>query len=135
MTTAPVQVAAGERATLAAILQSFNVNSSVVHAQAAQIAGPAIAQIHAIGKAAANQAAAAHERNEIQNSSVYQRWDSLDKRSQEFENYQLGYTVISDTEHTGHATLWSEQADELVQKNPDRFEYVSAPDYWKGIDY
>lgn len=135
MTSAPVQVAAAERATLAAILQSFNVNMSVIRAQGAQLAAPAIAQIHAVGKAAANQAAAAHERNDIQNSSVYQRWDNLDKRSQEFENYQLGFTVISNTEHTGHATLWNEQADELVQKNPDRFEYVSAPDYWKGIDY
>jgi putative oligomerization/nucleic acid binding protein len=134
-TMAPVQVAAGERATLGAILQSFNVNMSVVNAQSARISAPAIAQIHAIGRAAANQAAAAHERNDIQNSSVYQRWDNNDKRSQEFENYQLGYSVISDTGNNAHATLWNEDAAALVQSNPDKYEYVTAPNYWKGIDY
>jgi len=134
-TLAPMQVAARERATLGAIMASFSVNMNVVEAQKARIAKPAIDQIHAIGLAAAKQAAAAHERNNIQNSSVYKRWDDLDKRSQEFENYQLGYTVISNTEHTAHGTFWNEDADALVKYNPDRFEYVSAPDYWKGIDY
>lgn len=134
-TLAPVQVAARERATLGAILQSYSVDMSVIDAQAARIAAPAIAQIHAIGKAAAEQATAAHARNDIQNSSVYQHWDNIDKRSQEFENYQLGYSVISDTQHKAHGTFWNEDADALVRSNPDRFEYVSAPNYWKGIDY
>jgi hypothetical protein len=135
MTMVPAQLAARERATLGAIMQSFSVNMAVVNAEAQRMAAPAIAQIHAIGKAAANQAAAAHERNDIQNSSVYQHWDSIDKRSQEFENYQLGYAVISDTQNTAHATMWSDDAALLVQNNPDKFEYVSAPNYWKGIDY
>ena len=132
---APMAVAAKERATLAAILQSFNVNMNVIQAETAQIAGPAIEHIHAIGRAAAQQAASAHEREDIHNSSVYQHWDSNDKRSQEFENYQLGYSVISDTGNNAHGTFWNEDADALVKSNPDRFEYVSAPDYWKGIDY
>jgi len=135
MTMAPMQVAAKERATLGAVMQSFSVNQSVVAAQSRQISGPVIAQIHAIGKAAADQAAAAHERNDIQNSSVYKHWDDMDKRSQEFENYQLGYSVISTTDHTAHGTFWNEDADALVKNHPDQFEYVSAPNYWKGIDY
>ncbi len=134
-TAAPVQVAAAERATLGAILQSFSVNNAVVAQESARISQPAIDHIHAIGRAASQQAAAAHERNDIQNSSVYQRWDSLDKRSQEFENYQLGFSVISDTENTAHGTFWNEDAEALVKSNPDRFQYVSAPNYWKGIDY
>jgi hypothetical protein len=134
-TMAPVKVAAGERATLGAIMQSFSVNQAVVQGEAAQIAGPAIAQIHAIGQAAAQQAQAAHQREDIHNSSVYQHWDSMDKRSQEFENYQLGYSVISDTGNNAHGTFWNEDADALVKSNPDRFEYVSAPNYWKGVDY
>jgi hypothetical protein len=134
-TMAPVAIAAGERATLETIMQSFSMNANVVHGQSAQLAKPVIDHIHAIGKAAANQAAAAHERNDIQNSSVYQHWDNNDKRSQEFENYQLGYAVISDTGNNAHATMWSEDAALLVQNNPDKFEYVSAPNYWKGIDY
>ena len=135
LTTVPVAQADKERATLGAILQSFNVNQAVVAQQANQIAAPAIAQIHAIGAAAAAQAQAAHERNDIQNSSVYQRWDSQDKRSQEFENYQLGYSVISDNGNNAHGTFWNADADALVKSNPNRFEYVNAPNYWKGIDY
>ncbi|HEY2858627.1 MAG TPA: hypothetical protein VGJ21_09440 [Terracidiphilus sp.] len=135
VTTIPMPLAAKDRATVGAILQSFNVNQQVVAAESHRIAAPVIAQIHAIGAAAAAQAQAAHERNDIQNSSVYQRWDSMDRRSQEFENYQLGYSVISDNENTAHGTFWNEDADALVKANPNRFEYVSAPNYWKGIDY
>ncbi len=135
VTTVPMPLAAKERTTLGAILQSFNVNQAVVNAQATQIAAPAIAQIHAIGQAAANQARAAHQAEDIHNSSVYQHWDSMDRRSQEFENYQLGYSVISDNQNNAHGTFWNEDADALVKSDPNRFEYVNAPNYWKGIDY
>jgi hypothetical protein len=134
-TAAPVQVAGGERATLGAIMQSFNTNEAVVQQQGRQIAAPAIAQIHAIGKMVDQRVAATHQAEDIHNSSVYQHWDSMDRRSQEFENYQLGYAVVSDTQNTAHGTLWADDAAALVQSNPDRFEYVSAPNYWKGIDY
>jgi len=134
-TMAPQAVAAKERATLAAIMQSFNVNMQVVQQQANRIAAPAIDQIHAIGRASAEQAKAAHQMEDIHNSSVYQHWDSNDKRSQEFENYQLGYSVISTSDNQYHGTFWNEDADAIVKSHPDKFEYVNAPDYWKGIDY
>jgi hypothetical protein len=134
-TGAPVEIAKKERATLAAILQSYHVDSAVVKAQADASAAPEIARIHAIGKAAADQAAAAHSRNDIQNSSVYQHWDDLDKRSKEFSNYQLGYSVIQDNSANAHGTLWNEEADSLVRHDPQRYEYVNAPNFWKGIDY
>jgi hypothetical protein len=135
MTSVPQQFAASERATLGAIMQSFQVNMAVVNGQAAKIAAPSIALSKAAGEAATQRINAAHQAEDIHNSSVYQHWDSIDRRSQEFENYQLGYAVISNTENTGHATVWADQAASLVQNNPDRFEYVSAPNYWKGIDY
>lgn len=134
-TTAPVAVAAKERATLGAILQSFTVNQAVVNAQAAAIAAPVIAQIHAIGAAAAAQAKSIHEQEDIQESSFYRHWDSLDRRSQEFENYQLDYTVIQDNSGPAHGTFWNADADALVKSDPNRYEYVNAPNYWKGIDY
>ncbi len=34
-----------------------------------------------------------------------------------------------------HGPLWNEDADRLVSQNPDRFEYVNTPNYWKGVDY
>jgi len=134
-TTVPLQFADKERATMMAILQSYGEDANVVRSQASAIAAPAIAQIHAIGKAAADQAAAAHARNDIQNSSVYQHWDDMDRRSQEFSNYQLGYSVISDVQNNAHGTFWNSDADAIVRSDPQRYEYVNAPDYWKGIDY
>lgn len=135
MTSVPQQLAASERATLGAMMESFQVNQAVVQRQAGQMAAPAIAQVHAIGHMVDQRVAATHQAEDIHNSSVYQHWDSMDKRSQEFENYQLGYAVISDTENTAHGTMWADDAAALVQSNPDRFEFVSAPNYWKGIDY
>ena len=135
VTAVPMALAAKERATMGAIMASFQVNQGVVQSEAARIAAPAIAQIHAIGAAAAAQRQASNEAFEIHNSSVYKTWDSQDKRSQEFENYQLGYSVIQDNSANGHGTFWNEDADALVKSNPNRFEYVNAPNYWKGIDY
>lgn len=135
VTTVPLAVADRERATLAAILQSYRVNQTAVNQEGAVLAKPEIDRIHAIGDAAAAQAAAAHERNDIHNSSVYQQWDDEDKRSQAFENYQLGYSVVSDTGNNAHATMWNEDAEALVSQNPQHFEYVDAPNFWKGVDY
>jgi len=135
MTSIPIQYAPQERATVGAILASFQVNMAVINQQAHQIAQPEIDRIHAIGRAAAEQAKQAHIREDIHNSSVYKHWDDIDKRSQEFENYQLGYAVISTTDHSAHGTFDADEAAALVQENPDKYEYVSAPNYWKGIDY
>jgi hypothetical protein len=133
--TAPVAVAEKERATLAAILHSFRANQTVINQEGAKLAQPEIDRIHAIGDAAKAQADAAHERNDIQNSSVYQHWDDMDRRSQSFSNYQLGYSVIQDNSVNGHGTFWNEDADALVANDPQRYEYVTAPNYWKGVDY
>jgi hypothetical protein len=133
--TAPQAVAEKERATLGAIVQSFQMNQRVVNQQSAAIAGPSIANSMRIGQMVSARVQATHQAEDIHNSSVYQHWDSNDKRSQEFGNYQLGYAVVSDTGNNAHGTLWADDAAALVQSNPDKFEYVSAPNYWKGIDY
>jgi exonuclease VII large subunit len=134
-TEVPVALAPKERATMGAVLASFSVDTAALQRMAHAYAAPAIDAIHAVGRAAAAQAAAAQERNDIQNSSVYQHWDSIDRRSKDFSDYLLGYTVVQDNAVNGHATLWNEDADALVRTNPQRFEYVTAPNFWKGIDY
>jgi hypothetical protein len=133
--TAPQAVAAKERATLGAIVQSFHMNQRVVNQQAAAIAGPSIAQSMRIGQMVNARVLAAHQAEDIHNSSVYQHWDSMDRRSTEFANYQLGYAVVADTGNNAHGTLWADDAAALVKSNPNQFEYVSAPNYWKGVDY
>jgi hypothetical protein len=134
-TLVPQNVAARERATVAAIFGSFYVDHAAVQRMANAIAAPEIERIHAIGRAAAAQAKAAHEREEIHNSSVYQHWDDIDRRSKAFSDYTLGYTVLRDKDNTEHETLWNEDADELMRRFPGEFEVVTVPGYWKGTDY
>lgn len=132
---APMAVAASERATLGAILSSFSVDQAKVAGEAAQLAAPSIAQTHAIGDMVTKRINATHAIEDEHNRQIEKYWDNNDKHSQEFENYQLGMSVISDSQNQAHATLWDQDAQLLVSSNPDRFQYVSAPDYWKGIDY
>jgi hypothetical protein len=134
-TAVPIKFAEKERATMEAILASFNVNEAVVRGQASAIAAPAIAAIHEIGRQAAQQAADAHAASDAHNRSVEKRWDDQDKSNQAFSNYLLDQTVIQDNDLHGHATVWNQTADALVKNNPDRYEYVNTPNFWKGIDY
>jgi hypothetical protein len=134
-TGVPAALATHERATMDAILESFQVNMAIVNQEAARIAAPAIEQIHAIGRAAAAQAAQAHRLEDAHNQGVEQRWDRQDEHNQAFSNYLLDQTVISDNQTNAHATVWNTTADALVKGNPSRFGYVDTPDFWKGVDY
>ena len=135
MTMVPVQFAPKERATLGAVMASFKMNMAVINGEAKAYAKPEIDRIGEIGRASAQAAKDAHQLEDIHNSSVYQHWDNIDRRSQEFSNYQLGNAVIATTDNSAHGTFTQDEAAWLVQQNPDKFEFVSAPNYWKGIDY
>jgi hypothetical protein len=134
-TVVPVAIAAEQRGTMSAILNSFQVNMNAVNREAAALAAPAIEQIHAIGRAAAAQAQQAHQMNDLHNQAVEAHWDSQDRHNQGFSNYLLDQTVISDNQNSGHATVWNQTADALVKGNPSRFSYVDTPNFWKGVDY
>ncbi len=134
--TIPSALAERERATIAAMLASFQLNRAVTGRLAAAFAAPEIAAIETIGRVADINRAAALERNDIQNSSFYKKWDDDDKRSAGFRNYQLGYTTIRDIENpTDHVTLWNEHANPLIQAYPDRFEEVPNGDLIRGTDF
>ena len=75
MSLIPPNLANQERATVGAILSSFQVNQGVVSQEANAMAAPAIAQIHAIGQAAMQRAQAdpapdSHEIHEIESLAV-----------------------------------------------------------------
>jgi len=135
MVSIPEKFADRERATAAAILASFSTNSAVVGGEASQMAAPEIAKIHAIGQRAAQQAASAHAMEDAHNASVESHWDAEDKSGQAFSNYLLDQTVISDNQNNAHATVWNSTADAMVKSNPDRYQYVDTPNFWKGVDY
>jgi hypothetical protein len=135
MTTVPMPNAAKERATLAAIMASFRYDAAIVGQQANEIAGPEIARIQAIGIAAKRQADDAHRAEDAQISKVEKYWDNNDKQSQAFANLQRGNAVVSTVDGQYHGTFTNEDATLLVEGNPDKFQYVPTPNFWKGIDY
>jgi hypothetical protein len=134
-TAVPLQYADRERGTMEAILASFNVNQAVVQSEANAMAAPAIAAIHEIGRRAAQQATNAHAAEDAHNAAVEKRWDAQDKNNQAFSNYLLDQTVIQDNQLNAHGTVWNQTADAMVKSDPQRYEYVNTPNFWKGIDY
>ncbi|WP_263379852.1 hypothetical protein [Granulicella paludicola] len=132
---APPEVASRERATLRAMLGSFQVNQAVVNAQAGALAGPVIEAIHQIGRDVDARIAATHQQEDEQRASFEQHNDVMDRQSQAFSNYILDKSVLLDTETGGHVTAWNTTAQTIVNSNPQRYEYVDTPNYWKGIDY
>jgi len=133
--TVPDKYADRERVTADAVLNGFSVDMDVVQGQANRFAAPEIARINAIGRAAAQQAAAAHVAEDRQAASVERHWDSQDRGSQAFSNYLLDQTVIQDNSTGTHATAWNTTASAMVSSDPNRYEYVATPNYWKGVDY
>jgi hypothetical protein len=120
---------------MGAILASFNVNEAVVAREAGALAAPAIAAIHEIGRQVEARIATTHAEEDAQEASVERHWDSEDRNAQGFSNYLLDQSVIQDNENSAHGTVWNNEAAALVKSDPQRFQYVDTPDYWKGVDY
>jgi hypothetical protein len=78
------------------------------------------------------------------NAAQHANWnagqDAQARNNQGFSNYLLDQTVVQDNNMynngtVGHGTVWNSTADALVKANPNRFEIVDTPNFWKGIDY
>ncbi len=100
----------------------------------------AVANINAIGANATARNNAAQQMHDMQNQSFEQHEDSISRNGQGFSNYLLDQTVVQDNNMynngtVGHGTLWNSDANALVKANPNRFEIVDTPNYWKGVDY
>jgi endo-beta-N-acetylglucosaminidase D len=82
--------------------------------------------------------------NDIANDQQHADWsqheEDISRNGQGFSNYILDQTVIQDNNMygngtIGHGTVWNNQADALVKADPNRFEYVTVPNYWRGTDF
>jgi hypothetical protein len=140
--------------TVKAILASWKVNQQVINQQTAAASQQAAANtqalirrneqwvdhIHQIGADATARMNAAQKAHDIQNQSFEQREDAISRNGQGFSNYLLDQTVVQDNNMynngtIGHGTAWNSTADALVKADPNRFEIVDTPNYWRGIDY
>lgn len=129
-----------ENATVAAIFSSFQLNQAVVAQEAHAMAAPAVNAIHQIGAMAAARTQATQAANDAQHAGYWARQDANARSNQAFSNYLLNQTVIQNNNvygngTVGHATVWNSTADALVKADPNRYEIVNSPNFWKGWDY
>lgn len=97
-------------------------------------------RIRAQGEAAQKSFADRQAANDAQHAGYWAQQDTNARNSQNFSNYLLDQTVIQDNNMygngtVGHGTAWNATADALVKSNPERFEIVQTPNFWKGVDY
>jgi hypothetical protein len=158
----PLGASDQQRATAAAIIASYKPDMQRAHAIADAQSAPVIAQmqqtyqahqqalmsftqqqianIHQIGANATARMNAAEQEHDMENRSFEQHEDDISRNGQGFSNYLLDQTVVQDNNMynngtIGHGTVWNSTADALVRADPNRFEIVDTPGYWRGIDY
>ena len=76
----------------------------------------------------------------MRNDSFERQEDAISRNGQGFSNYLLDQTVVQDNNMynngtIGHGTFWNATADALVKADPNRYEIVDTPNYWRGVDY
>jgi hypothetical protein len=142
----PLGKADADRSAIAAMADSLHLNIDILNAQAADANRAAairtkttIDNIHAVGDRATANYNAAQARNDEQHASYWAKQDSNARQSTSFQNYTLDQSVIQDNDMpgggVGHGTVYNSTADALIKADPNRFESVSQPNYWKGVDY
>jgi len=145
----PTALADQESGIVGAILSSFQPNQAVIAKEAGQMAAPMIGVIHQIGQAATARYQASTARHDTQNeawdrdqagkAAQVRNWeksqDAQERNTQGFCNYLLDQSVVQDNEANAHGTIDTSTAYAMAKANPERYELVDYPNYWKGIDY
>ncbi len=148
-TMLPLANADKEQPMLTSILKTYKVNMQVVNAENAkqlqqkqqsdqQITASAqqyINQIHQIGANATARMNATEAANDAQHAGYWAQQDSNARNGQGFSNYLLDQTVVQNNYTGAHSTQWNSAADGLVKANPNKYSYVTTPNYIPGTDY
>jgi hypothetical protein len=153
----PTSEAGQGNAMAAAIMNSFNENIALVTQRATAQAAPHIAQlkqvdaqqraanqqftanavnnIHAIGAAATARMNATEAANSAEQAGWNAQQNANAQNAQGFSNYLLDQNVVQNNFTGAHSTQWNSAADAMVQANPNKYSYVSTPNYIPGTDY
>ena len=77
--------------------------------------------------------------NEAANSAEQASWEAGQnanaRNAQGFSNYLLDQTVVQNNYTGAHGTQWNSAADSMVKANPNKYSYVTTPNYIPGTDY
>jgi hypothetical protein len=130
------RVAAQMAPILASMIQSWEAQQKALVARSQQISNG----IRQIGANATARMNAVQQANDAQHAGYDAQQDSNARNGQGFSNYLLDQTVIQDNNMygngtVGHGTVWNSTADALVKANPNRYEIVDNPNFWKGKDF
>jgi len=139
----PLGASDQQRATANAIMASFKPDMQRAQAIANAQSAPIIAQMQATYQAH-QQALMSFTQQQIANihqiganaTAQFNANENAEARNdQGFSNYLLDQTVVQNNYTGAHATEWNSAADALVQANPNKYSYVSMPNYIPGTDY
>ena len=150
----PNSLADRQKPTVQAMVPTMNLNADVMNQQNTELirrkqaddaqiraqTQQAINNIHAIGAQATARYNATQAANDAQHAGYWARQDANARTNQDFHNYLLDQTVVQDNNMygngtIGHGTVWNSTADALVKADPNRYEIVNNPNYWRGVDY
>ncbi|MGA9060325.1 MAG: hypothetical protein WB341_01540 [Terracidiphilus sp.] len=74
-----------------------------------------------------------HQQGAAAEQQMNETEDQESRMDQGFDNYLLDQSVV--TNGAGHTTMWNSEANALVTANPNKYQIVDTPNYWKGVDY
>jgi hypothetical protein len=150
----PNSLADRQKPTVQAMVPTLILNADVMNQQNAELlrrkqaddaqiraqTQQAINNIHAIGAQATARYNATQAANDAQHAQYWAQQDANARTNQGFHNYLLDQSVIQDNNvygngTIGHATVWNSTANALVKADPNRYEIVNSPDFWRGWDY
>ena len=145
----PLAIADKEKPMLNSIISTYKPNMQVVNAENGKLlqqkqqsdqqilaaAQARVNQIHQIGAQATARMNATEAANDAQHASWNAGQNANAQNNQGFSNYLLDQTVIQDNYLYTHETVWNRTADLLVKADPNRYEIVDTPNYWKGWDF
>ncbi len=129
--TAPATIFADERPTLLAMVNSLSQNDSVIRGEG----NAASDRIRAYGERVRANTTAKQKAFDQYMSGIDAMHDNQAAHSAAFQDFLLDQSVVEHTPSGLHARLYNDDANALVQSNPDKFQIVPGSQYIKGRDY
>ena len=145
----PLAIADQEKPMLNSIISTYKPNMQVVNAENAKLlqqkqqsdqqtlaaAQARVNQIKQIGAQATARMNATEAANDAQHAGYWAQQNNNARNGQGFSNYLLDQTVVQNNYTGAHATQWNSAANGMVKANPNKYSYVSTPNYIPGTDY
>ena len=129
--TAPRELFSKECRTLFAMTNSLKQNGQVIQQQGDE----ASIAIRNYGESVRKATQAKSDAFDDYMKSIGQMHDGQDKQSSAFQDLQLDQAVVENTATGEHKRFYNDDAYNLVQANPDKYQIVPGSQYIKGKDY